>query len=261
MNHLLQRLKPNQRQGSKPRCHLLTHGSPEQVAERLTGLIAPWGSVAATDHWMPQGFDVVNEARLGTAARLIPDEYQRLALIDWWLAVPRSANTTNWDIASTCVIGGKPGLLLVEAKSHDAELRNEEKGKEKPSATVNSRLNHEQIGTCLEKTSLALTEQTNLSWALSRDCHYQMSNRFAWSWKLTSLGIPVILVYLGFLDCQEMQRHGQLPFAKHEDWDRLVKLHSNSLFPTQVWDQQWSTQGQVLIPIIRTMNQPLGDNP
>jgi hypothetical protein len=70
-------LKPNQRKGSKPRCHLLTHGSPEQVAERLTGLIAPWGSVAVTDHWMPQGFDVVDEAQLGTAVRLIPDEYQR----------------------------------------------------------------------------------------------------------------------------------------------------------------------------------------
>jgi hypothetical protein len=175
--------------------------------------------------------------------------------------VPRNANTPNWDIASTCRIDSKPGLLLVEAKSHDAELRNEEKGKEKPSATANSWLNHEQIGACIEKASLALAEQTHLPWALSRDWNYQMANRFAWSWKLASLGKPVILVYLGFLDCQEMRKKKQFPFAKHEDWDRLVKSHSSSLFPAQVWDQRWPIHGQFLIPIIRTMKQSLGDNP
>ena len=25
-----------------------------------------------------------------------------------------------------------------------------------------------------------------------------MSNRFAWAWKLADLGVPVVLVYLGF---------------------------------------------------------------
>jgi hypothetical protein len=34
---------------------------------------------------------------------------------------------------------------------------------------------------------------------ISRDNRYQMSNRFAWSWKLASVGVPVVLVYLGFV--------------------------------------------------------------
>ena len=46
MNELLQRLKPKERRGSKPRCHFLTHGAPGQVAENLTQLISPFGSVS-----------------------------------------------------------------------------------------------------------------------------------------------------------------------------------------------------------------------
>ena len=62
MDSLLEKLQPNQRKGSKPRCHWLTHGSREQVAMRLTRLAEPWGSVSADDYWMPEGFDQVKEA-------------------------------------------------------------------------------------------------------------------------------------------------------------------------------------------------------
>ena len=43
-------------------------------------------------------------------------------LRDWWLAVKGGANTPNWDLASTCRVEGKRGLLLVEAKAHTREL-------------------------------------------------------------------------------------------------------------------------------------------
>ena len=42
----LERLKPKERRGSKLRCHLLTHGSPDAVAAKLTALVAPFASVA-----------------------------------------------------------------------------------------------------------------------------------------------------------------------------------------------------------------------
>ena len=267
MNDLLLRLKPNQRKGSKPRCHLLTHGSPEQVAERLSRLIAPWGSVAPTDRWMPQGFEALTEAQLHDAPRLLDINPHGEALKKWWLAVTSDASMTpNWDIASTCTIGAERGLVLVEAKAHDAELRNEERGKPLEGSngqgvSTNSRRNHVRIGACIQDASLALSGETGLPWALSRDWNYQMANRFAWSWKLASLGIPVILVYLGFLDCREMQESDQLPFAKHEEWERLVKDHSAALFSAQVWDQRWTIHGQALIPIIRAMAQPLGEKP
>jgi hypothetical protein len=31
-----------------------------------------------------------------------------------------------------------------------------------------------------------------------------MSNRFTWAWKLAEFGKPIILIYLGFLACDEM---------------------------------------------------------
>ena len=56
-----------------------------------------------------------------------------------------------------------------------------------------------------------------------------MANRFAWSWKLTELGYPVILVYLGFLRAEEMQKGGeQEPFDNHAHWECLVKAHTSN---------------------------------
>jgi hypothetical protein len=59
------------------------------------------------------------------------------------------------------------------------------------------------IHSTIQEAGLALSEQTGLTWALSRDWCYQMSNRFAWAWKLVELGKPVILIYLGFLAYDE----------------------------------------------------------
>jgi hypothetical protein len=44
-------------------------------------------------------------------------------LLAWWLGPARSSGTTpTIDIASTCTVGGRRGLLLIEAKAHDNEL-------------------------------------------------------------------------------------------------------------------------------------------
>jgi len=45
MSQLIERLPVKARRGSKPRCHLLTHGTRQEVADRLTDLIHPWGQV------------------------------------------------------------------------------------------------------------------------------------------------------------------------------------------------------------------------
>ena len=143
MNPLFDTLRRNQQRGSKPRCHLLTYGTRDAVAGSLTRLIEPWGSVSATDHWMPNGFDGRAEAQLHNAPRLFRDASIGEILKSWWLAVTGGNPTTpNWDIASTCLVGDRPGLLLVEAKAHDEELRNEEKGKVLGlHASPNSKLN------------------------------------------------------------------------------------------------------------------------
>jgi len=125
-------LRKTQQRGSKPRCHLLTSGTRVEIAERLTSLIKPWGEVVGAGCcWMPCGFEDCEEAQLHKAEKIIADVKDRDALLNWWLAVSGGPRTTtpNWDIASTCAIHGKPGILLIEAKAHDTELRNEERGK------------------------------------------------------------------------------------------------------------------------------------
>ena len=254
MCEFLNRLRPNQRRGSKPRCHGLSHGSREAVAERLTLLISPWGTVSPSDHWKPGGFDDVEEARLERARELIPGGAARVVLRDWWLTVHESANTPNWDITSTCKVGDCPGLLLVEAKAHAQELRVAEGGKP-CNDEINSRRNHARIGWCIEDASLVLSAQTGLNWTLSRDSRYQMANRFAWAWKLTELGFPVILVYLGFLNAEEMRDEGT-PLTE-TSWPSLVRAHSKSCFPAEVWDRQWTVNHRSFIPLIKTLEQSL----
>ena len=83
-----------------------------------------------------------------------------------------------------------------------------------------------------------------------------MSNRFAWAWKLTALGFPVILVYLGFIHAEEMADQGA-PFTSPEDWKRQVVSHSHALFPLEVWGTRWCVNGQPFIPIVQSCQQNL----
>ena len=256
MTDLLLRLKPKERRGSKPRCHLLTHGSSEKVSVRLTRLIEPWGRVDVTDRWMPQGFTHTDEAQLGRSDNLLALAVGQ-ALVEWWLAVPKGARVPNWDIASTCTIEGKPGLLLIEAKAHDEELNYEKAGKKRErNETKGQRQNREQIHNRMQESSTGFTNSTQLEWILSIGHHYQMSNRFAWAWKLTELGIPVILIYLGFLNAIEMSDRG-VPFSNHKAWERLVLAHSEHLFSSEVWNRQCILHGQPFIPLIKSIELPL----
>ena len=204
---------------------------------------------------MPDGFYQTDEACLDKAAGLLL-QHERRALRDWWLAVSRRATTPTFDIASTCIVEGEAGLLLVEAKAHNEELNKEAAGKElSPTASLNSLRNHQRIGECILEANSGLAKYTGLNWELSRDRCYQMSNRFAWSWKLTEFGYPVILVYLGFLNAREMQDQGN-PFANHAEWEELVKMHSRSIVPGCVWDKQLNVSGRPFIPCIRTLEMP-----
>jgi hypothetical protein len=254
---LLAQLRRNQQRGSKPRCHGLTHGDAARRASTLTEMIAPWGDVRLDEVCMPDGFNDVGEAQLRAASRLLPDGI-RSALASWWLAVPSPKGTTpNWDIACTCRIGDERGLLLIEAKAHHGELQKEECGKALTfPVSANSMRNHVRIGSCLDEANIALASETGRPWALSRDHHYQMSNRFAWAWKLTELAVPVVLVYLGFLGCDDMAKDSAV-IATEAEWERLVTAHSASIAPPEVWHQAWRLHGRAVVPLIRSLSVPL----
>ncbi len=207
---------------------------------------------------MPGGFAEIKEAQLHVASRLLPHGISS-QLGTWWLPANRqNAMTPNLDIASTCTINGTPGLLLIEAKAHHAELAQESAGRRIQESDSDERKDsHKTIGAAIESARAGLTTATGLSWGVSRDKHYQMSNRFAWAWKLADLGVPVALVYLGFLKASDMSKSGEVPFADADAWEASVRSHSAPLFPGEIWNRRWSVHDVPLIPLIRSLELPL----
>ncbi len=252
-------LNDRSQRGSKPRCHLLTDGSRAEVAGRLSGLVQPYGSISSMCVWLPDGFECTDEVQLQNANPFVEEEISR-GLKDWWFKVHRGAGP-NWDLVSQCVMGNgeNRGILLVEAKAHWAELEKEEAGKPlRAGAPRDSFRNHARIGKAIEEANEGLSGLTNGgTWALSRDSCYQMANRFAWAWKLVDFGVPVILVYLGFLDAAEMSDEGD-PFSDHSNWVDCVKTHAWGRVPEEVWDRSWSARdGTCLVTRIVSVRQSL----
>ncbi len=261
----LEALPKNRQRGSFPRCLLLMSGERAMVAERLTRMVGLTDVRVEAEHcWMPMGLPTlspnglwdltpIEEAKLGEHVGLLP-EGQRKELTDWWITSSEKANTPNWDIASTCIVGGKVGLLLVEAKAHYAELKKD--GKPLASdATSGSKRNHEKIGRAVCEASSEL-EKAICGWNLRCDSHYQLANRFAWAWKMASMNVPVLLVYLGFLNAEEMSDQGE-PFVDCADWSRVVLDHSRNIVPEKAWGRELNIGNAMIKPLIRVWEQEL----
>jgi hypothetical protein len=261
------KLGPRASRGSKPRCHILMDGARKDVATRLNELATPYALVSEADRWMPQGFLDVAEPELDKASVLL-DQETRAALKNWWLPAdyPR-ARTPNFDIASTCTIENRKGILLVEAKAHWNELRGESgprratprKGRaeseveDSPEYRETSAIT---IGRAIEEARAGFSRDTELRFGIGRDTCYQMSNRFAWSWKLTERGIPVVLVYLGFLNAVEMNDISPA-FSDAGDWEREVLSHSKAIVPGEAWERRFMVNGSAFAALIRSSRQTL----
>lgn len=234
--------------GSRKCCLSLTEGAPEAVATRLTDLSQPFAAVQSSNLvYFPKGFGNPEEAKLGETEGLLSDEHREEATA-WWLAVREHngyrANTPNWDVASSCAIQGRRGLLLIEAKAHSNELHSD--GKPKKSNEENDA----RIRSAIAEANEALNAVFP-GWSLSAASHYQLCNRFAWAWKVASLGVPVILIYLGFLNVEEMRNQGR-PFKSDDDWIKAVHDHSKGIVPRAVWGRALDVSGSPLIPLIRS---------
>ncbi len=261
MSLIYPQLSPKAQRGSKPRCHILTVGTRAQVAARLSALTGNQAVVDPSDSWMPEGFVNVKEAELDKAAEFdaVISACHRAALRAWWLGSPSiPAQTPTWDIASTCTIDGRPGMLLVEAKAHDKEFLAELKGRDlfcqRHKNKTHRFASHLTIGRAISDASAHLQLNSNHPIALSRDHAYQLSNRFAWSWKLAELGIPVVLVYLGFLNADDVLTPTVLgqPFPTSDAWTNLVKTSAAHIVSPKVWGSPIDIHGTPFIPMLAT---------
>lgn len=224
--------------GSRFRCLLLTNGDKETIASFISDMVKPYAKLSPTDVWLPRGFIEPEEAKLGETTNILKKEL-RNELTDWWLEIPGRANTPNWDLVSTCLIDEKPGLIIVEAKAHKSEFSDDRCG------ATNQR-NYQRIKVALNEANEALCALVP-GFSLSADSFYQLSNRFAFAWKLVSMGVPVVLVYLGFINAHEMED----PFKSDIEWREHVLSRSRAIIPEKAWNRTFNVNGIKLTVLIR----------
>lgn len=184
---------------------------------------------------MPAGYDHPQEARLETfGPQALPGLSAWPELGHWWLAREGSGNTPNWDIALSCDINYTPGLILVEAKANTRELSpwGKRLGED---AGAGSLENHARIGEAIEEAGTAL-RATLPDVRISRDSHYQLSNRIAFGWKLASLGVPTVVVYLGFVGDSGIADAGE-PFSDEAHWRRVFAGYASPVAPNRLFER------------------------
>lgn len=216
----------------------------------LVDLLAPVPvRITHESTWMPRGYESPAEARLETFGPTVMPDVNWRALRQWWLAHERGANTPNWDLAACCDIEGKRGLILVEAKANVPELS--PLGKPSTSApSAASQENHERIGTAIAEACDALG-RLGVATKISRDTHYQLSNRLAFTWKLASLGVPTVLVYLGFVGDSGIADAGE-PFANEEHWKKAFADYASTVVPANVFETRLECEAAPMWCLLRS---------
>lgn len=77
---------------------------------------------------------------------------------------------------------------------------------------------------------------------LTHESHYQLANRAAFTWKLASLGIPTVLVYLGFTGDSGIVDAGD-PFTDEAAWRAEVQRYSGGVVPSELFEAPIETDG------------------
>lgn len=219
------------------RKHVLDWTSqPEFCVELLQTVMPAEARITSASRWMPRGYAAPDEARLETfGPEILADRRIWEQLRKWWLAHEEGANTPNWDIALGCEIDGRPGAILVEAKANVPEL-NAARKSVRLDASEASAANHQQIGAAIAEACTGL-RRFNEAIAISCDTHYQLSNRIAFTWKLATLGLPTVLLYLGFLGDEGIRNVGE-PFSDDAHWQRVFNQYANSVVPLNLFERR-----------------------
>lgn len=133
----------------------------------------------------------------------------------WW---PLQGKNPSQDIrVRPCTIEGEDGILLIEVRVPDGS------GKSlRVNASAETLLNHIQICQAITQAAASLQLATQRPWGISRDHHYQLSNRIAWAWRLAHLGTRVVLLYLGY----QVGHHENV--VPREGWGEWLNVENNN---------------------------------
>lgn len=240
---------------SRLRCLELTGRGGTATAETLSSLIKGFGSVAPDDAWAPRGKNQVEEPRLDETTGLLKDPNLKNTLREWWVSPNSGSRTPTWDIASACTIDTHPGIFLIEAKAHLGELNSER-------ISTREKRNIKHIHAALAEATDGwnniledYAEQRGFKLShkvkLTTNTHYPVCMQFAFAWKLASLGVPTILVYLGFLNALEPdEKDTRISFPNQALWSQCVFEKTSKPLPEEIWDETFIV-GSTPLTILR----------
>lgn len=190
------------------RKHVLDLVESAQFHETLNSILLPTGF--GLDHPalnQPSGRTDNHTYREYELEKYLADPSRRMGKLpviadDWWFAHKTGNNRRPiWDLIARLKKKGNStvrGLLLVEAKAHENELKIKD-SKEPPADTSEQSIkNDQQIRRRIKQSNTMLNRHRCGRFKLTVDSHYQLSNRMAYAAQLSALGYRVVLLYLGF---------------------------------------------------------------
>lgn len=238
--------------------HIRDWSSSSRLAEILRAMIKGIPVEVADDlPHIPRGMDD-EEAQLHQLEEPYLPAGVGGQLTNWWLVCHRGIpKCPNWDLLVSCKIQGKRGLILFEGKAHEFELAQEEKGKELNEKTNLD--NHERIGDAIEEARVAL-DTIVPGVGISRDRCYQLSNRVAYAWKLATMGISTVLVYLGFLGDEERRKRGKTPFSDDSHWHNFFAEHCKGVIPPTMLNRELPCGKASMWILVRSLHVDEIDN-
>jgi hypothetical protein len=237
------------------RMHVLDWVESPAFHSSLSGMIEPTGFTVPPDAaWQPKGRGNHRESVLTGSEDPFLTADQTAEIKRWWLVHSKGSKLPTWDLVVTCKDRkGTPGLILVEAKAHGSELSTAGKSIAKRNLAdeqERSDANHQRIGEAISEASAALLEAVP-GIALSRDSNYQFSNRIAFAWKLGTMGIPVVLIYLGFLNDTIIN---PLTFLRSlKNWKQYFDTHTGTHFPGTHVEQEIATANAPFWLLVRSL--------
>ena len=218
------------------RRHILDWTESPNFISTVREWIAPQGLTIENDAvCMPSNWAHPRESRLFDARSPFLDKDRKDNMRQWWLAY--SGNIPNWDAIIEAASPHGPALVLIEAKAHIGEFDRKPKslGRSKdPDGQTRTDANHLQIQRAIAEASSALS-RIHPGISISRDHHYQLSNRIAMAWKLASLGIPNALIFLGFTGDREISMGGEY-FKDRDHWHAAFSDYLAETLPMHLLD-------------------------
>ena len=212
--------------------HILDLIDSMDFVSKMNSILEPFNaSVTDNTTVQPEGYKNPSEISLQTfiyKKRLL-EHFPSLADCDfnkWWK--PFGGKAPTWDLISLCQIDGKEGILLIEAKAHRSELAKYGKAEMHDKSSNGSIANHGSIKSRIKEANDSLKINNN-GFNVSTCTHYQLSNRVAFAWQLKQLGIPVVLLYLGFTSDDYFKDK----FKNESHWKESFDKYINGIIPVE----------------------------